>query len=184
MSIMKVSNRYATSLLETSLEKNSLDQTYDDMKTFVDLLDVSDELKRAIESPIIKPNVKISIVDEVLKKRISDDSLKFIRFVITKRREEILYEIAKRFLELRDEHLGIVNIDVKTAFKFTDEQKKQLKEKFKTILNKTVIIKYEVDKNIIGGFVAQVGDTVYDASVLHQLELLKKEFMQGGLSLN
>ena len=165
MSSLKVANRYATSLLETSLEKDSLDQIYDDMKTFVDLLDVSDELKRAIESPIIKPDVKISIVN-------------------AKRREEILYEIAKRFLELRDEHLGIVNIDVKTAFEFTDEQKKQLKEKFKSILNKTVIINYEVDKNIIGGFVAQVGDTVYDASVLHQLELLKKEFMQGGLSLN
>ena len=64
MSSLKVANRYATSLLETSLEKDSLDQIYDDMKTFVDLLDVSDELKRAIESPIIKPDVKISIVEE------------------------------------------------------------------------------------------------------------------------
>ena len=180
----KVANRYAISLLETSLEKNSLEQAYNDMKMLVKLLDMSYELKHAIESPIIKPGIKILIVDEIFEKRISVDSLKFIRFVINKRREEILYEIAKRFLELRDEHLGIVNVDVKTAFEFTAEQKKQLKEKFKIILNKTVILKYRVDKNIIGGFVARVGDTVYDASILHQLELLKKEFIQGGLSLN
>lgn len=184
MSSLKVANRYAVSLLEAALDMDNLEQVYGDITFLIELLDKSAELKRTIESPIIKPDMKISIVDEIFGKRISENSLKFIRFVINKRREEILYEIAKRFLELRDEHLGIVNIDVKTAFEFTDDQKNQLKDKFKTILNKTVIIKYEVDKNIIGGFVARVGDTVYDASVLHQLELLKKEFMKGGLSLN
>ena len=59
-----------------------------------------------------------------------------------------------------------------------------MKDKFETILNKKVIINISVDKNIVGGFIAQVGDTVYDASVIHQLDLLRKEFKQGGLALN
>ncbi len=37
---------------------------------------------------------------------------------------------------------------------------------------------------MIGGFVAKVGDTVFDASVKHQLEILKKQFLEGGASLN
>ncbi len=181
---IKVANRYANSLIGNAIEKQNLDKVYEDMQLLLGSFDVSRELKRAIESPVIRPEVKLSIIDELFKNRMDKDSLNFIHFVIEKRRENVLYEIAKRFLELRDEHLGIVNIDVKTAFEFVDEQKQKLKEKFEYILSKKAMLRFRVDETLIGGFIAQVGDTVFDASLKHQLELLKKEFVRGGLSLN
>src|SRR3989339_426283 len=38
--------------------------------------------------------------------------------------------------------------------------------------------KFVVDERIIGGFVAELEDTVYDASVRHQLKLLRKKFAE------
>ena len=73
---------------------------------------------------------------------------------------------------------------MRTAFELNDDQKEVLKIRFEKILNKKAIMIFKVDNNLVGGFIAQVGDTVYDASMKHQLELLKKEFVQGGLSLN
>jgi len=108
----------------------------------------------------------------------------FVHFIVNKRREEILYPVAKRFIELRNEHLGIVELKVSTAFTLNDEEITDLKNKFETILNKKVTLKFTVDNNLIGGFIARVGDTVYNASVKHQLGLLKKEFIHSGLSLN
>ena len=99
-------------------------------------------------------------------------------------REKTLYSVAKRFVDLRNEHLGIVELLVRTAFELNDDQKEVLKVRFEKILNKKTIMIFKVDNNLVGGFIAQVGDTVYDASMKHQLELLKKEFVQGGLSLN
>ncbi len=180
----KVSNRYALSLIGIALEKKMLDTIYNDVKLIISAFNESDELQRVIESPVIRPELKISILDEIFSQKVDKETINFIHFTIEKRREEILYSVAKRFVELRNEHLGIVEIVVRTAFEFSDDQKVILKERFEKILNKKAILNFKVDNNLIGGFIAQVGDTVYDASMKHQLELLKKEFIQGGLSLN
>lgn len=184
MSDSKVAYRYASSLLETAIEKDILEKVFKDMKLLVESMDVSGELSRTIESPVIKPELKYSILNEIFSKKMNKESLKFIHFVIDKNREEVLYSIAEKFINLRNERHGIVELDVKTAFKFDDDQKKSLIKKFEKVLKKTVNINLEIDDSIIGGFVAQVGDTVYDASLKHQLEQLKKEFGQGNISLN
>ena len=180
----KVSNRYALSLLSIALDKNMLSTVYNDVKLLISTFNESDELQRVVESPVVRPELKISILDEIFSGKIDKETINFIHFIIEKRREEILYFVAEKFIELRNEHLGIVELVVKTAFELNDDQKAILKERFEKILNKKPILNFKVDNNLIGGFIAQVGDTVYDASMKHQLELLKKEFVQGGLSLN
>ncbi|MFC2103218.1 ATP synthase F1 subunit delta [Bacteroidota bacterium] len=180
----KVANRYATSLMDIALEKNILEVVYNDIKLLIDTLDSSSELQRAIISPVIKPELKISILNEVFSTHINKETLGFIHFIIKKRREEVLYTVAKRFAELRNEHLGIVELEIKTAFGVNEDQKSVLLKKFEEILKKKVIPNYTVDKQLVGGFVAQVSDTVYDASIKHQLELLKIELVRGSLHLN
>ena len=181
---LKVSNRYALSLLSIALEKDKLDTVYNDAKLLIKAFDESDELQRVVESPVVRPEVKISILDEIFSGKIDKETINFIHFIIQKRREKILYSVAKRFVDLRNEHLGIVELLVSTAFELNDDQKEVLKVRFEKILNKKAIMIFKVDNNLVVGFIAQVGDTVYDASMKHQLELLKKEFVQGGLSLN
>ena len=184
MANFKVANRYANSLIDSAIDKNNLDSIYNDIKLLLSAFDISKELKHVFVNPVIKPETKKTIIDEIFKNKVENDTLHFIHFVIDKHREEILYEIAQRFLILRNEHLGIVSIEVKSAFDITDEQKQAIKERFKNLLNKKINLTFKIDKNIIGGFVARVGDTVYDGSVKHQLERLKNNFVQGGLSLN
>jgi F-type H+-transporting ATPase subunit delta len=161
-----------------------LDTVYNDVKLLISAFNDSDELQRVVESPVVRPELKISILDEIFSGKIDKETTNFIHFIIEKRREEILYSVAEKFIELRNEHLGIVELVVKTAFELNDEQKVVLKERFEKILNKKTTLNFKINNNLIGGFIAQVGDTVYDASMKHQLELLKKEFVQGGLSLN
>jgi F-type H+-transporting ATPase subunit delta len=180
----KVANRYASSLLDIALEKNILEVVYNDIKLLIDTLGSSSELQRTIISPVIKPELQKSILDEVFSSQIDKETLDFIHFIINKRREEVIYNVAKRFVELRNEHLGIVELEIKTAFSVNEDQKSILLKKFEEILKKKVIPNYTVDKQLVGGFVAQVGDTVYDASINHQLELLKKELVRGSLHLN
>ena len=44
--------------------------------------------------------------------------------------------------------------------------------------NKKVSANYNVDTNLIGGFIVRIEDTVYDASIKHQLNLLRKKFSE------
>ena len=180
----KVSLRYASSLLDSAIEKKNLDSVSSDMELVFNTLEGKNQLNLMLKSPVIKPLVKSSIINEIFKTKITSDSLNFLQFVIDKKREDLLVNIAKKFLELKDEYLGILNVDITTAYDFTDIQQEQIKKQFESKLNKIIKLKYIVNKELIGGFIARVADTMYDASIKHQLELLRKQFLSGNVSLN
>ncbi|NWG29133.1 MAG: ATP synthase F1 subunit delta [Ignavibacteriaceae bacterium] len=184
MADFRILHRYATSLLETSIEKKNLDVVTSDMQLLVETLDKSKQLQLMLESPVVKPEVKLNILREIFSSKISKDSMDFIEFVILKQRESLLNSIGKRFLELRDEYLRIANVFVTTATEFTTDQKSLLERKLEKILDKKVRLNFKTDSNLVGGFIAKVNDTLYDASIKHQLELLKKQFLTGDISLN
>lgn len=184
MALSKVANRYAQSFLDTSIEKKNLTEIGKDFELVYATLTKSVDLLRAIKSPIIKAETKKEILSKIFEKLINKDSMSFLDFTITKGREKILLEILEKFESLKDEYTGFVKIDVTTAFEFTSEQKTQLQEKFESYLKKKSRLTFKVDENIIGGFIAKVGDTIYNASMAHQLGLLKKTFLQSSITLN
>jgi F-type H+-transporting ATPase subunit delta len=184
MNDYRVSYRYASSLLETAEEKNILESVAKSIRLIKEVIKENPKLQKILENPVVKQHIKLSILEEIFKSKIDNDTMNFLRFVVQKNRENFIPGILENFMELYDDKLGIVNVIVKTAFEFDDEQKKLLKEKLENFLNKNTRIGYTLDENIVGGFVARIGDTVYDASLKHQLELLKKQFLSGGLSLN
>ncbi len=179
MSISSISLRYANSLLFTAEEKNITEEIAFDVERLYKILNENPELRRALESPIIKPAVKQSILKEIFAQKIHDELYKFLRFIVDKKRENLLLTILQKFLWLRDEQEGIVNVGIRTAFEFSEEQADLIKSKFENKLKKKVRLNFVIDPALIGGFVAQINDTVYDASLMHQLDILKKQFSIG-----
>jgi F-type H+-transporting ATPase subunit delta len=184
MAESKVSLRYANSLMDMAVENESVEQVSKDMELVLSAIHSSSDLRRLLKDPIIRFEKKQSVLEEIFKKRISEESMNFIRFIVDKHREELFGNIIEKFLELRDEHSGIINVDVKTAFEFSDDQKVKLKEKLEKIFDKKAKLNFGIDKEIIGGFVAKVNDTIFNASTKHQLEQLKKEFFKSSIQLN
>ncbi len=184
MSEYKVSHRYASSLLDTAVEKNILNNVAADVELVNTVLRSSRPLAMAMSSPVVKPNIKLAILKDLFTSRVNPETMNFLKFVIHKDRENLLESITEIFLQLRDNKLGIVNVKVKSAVEFSGEQKEQFKNNLEKYLRKNVRLHFEIDQSIIGGFVAQVEDTVFDASIQHQLELLKKQLLKGSVSLN
>lgn len=184
MSYGKVAIRYATSFLESSIEKKNLDRAADDMQTIFNAIESSSLLRRFLENPVVKSEQKKTILREIFAKHVSPDTIRFIEFVVDKNRENALKDIAEKFLELKDEYSGIARVEIKSAFELNSDQKKMLEKRFESLLNKKVIASYTVDEKVIGGFIAKVKDTVYDASIAHQLELLRQQLLKGSILLN
>lgn len=184
MSISKVANRYADSFLANAIEKGIVDEVTNDVSILINSINSSEELQRFLASPIIKADLKKSILKEIFDNKISSHSLKFLEFVVDKNREDILLQILKKFVELKDDYLGIVRLDVKSAFPLSEDLKEVLLKKFEIIFNKKIEADFSQDDNLLGGFVVRFRDTVYDASIKHQLEKLKQNLISGSLSLN
>jgi F-type H+-transporting ATPase subunit delta len=178
MAEQKVSARYASSLLDTAVQKNLLETVSNDIEFVSSVLKQNPNLNRMLESPVVKPEIKSSILDEIFKRKINSETMEFMLFVIKKKREEILSSILEKFKELRDIKLGSLNVNVSVASEFSDSQKNELQHKLQNMLKKKVRMIYKVDEKILGGFIVQAGDTVYNASIKHQLDLLKKHFIE------
>lgn len=177
MSNYAVTTRYATALLEFSEENNTFEKVAVDMEFVFNTFKSSRELKLFMANPIISQNKKSQILQEIFEKHISKGALEFLEFMIKKDRDEIVFDTLKRFLELKNAKMNIVNVTVISALELIDTQKNHLVKQLSDFTKKKVKVTYKVDKKILGGFTAKIGDTVLDASVLHQLDLLRKRLL-------
>ena len=178
MAEQKVSTRYASSLLDSAIQKNLLEIVSNDIDFVSTVLKQNPNLNRMLENPVVKPEIKSKILEEIFKGKINAETMEFMLFVIKKKREEILSSILEKFKELRDIKLGYVNVNVSVASEFSDSQKGELQNKLESMLEKKVRMSYRIDNKLIGGFIVQAGDTVYNASIKHQLDLLRKHFVE------
>jgi F-type H+-transporting ATPase subunit delta len=66
---------------------------------------------------------------------------------------------------------------VRAFLPFDDEERRRLATTLKRLTGRNVDIRVTVDRSVLGGFVATVGDTVVDGSARHRLELLKERLL-------
>lgn len=177
MSDFNITSRYANALIELSEEKNVFEKTASDVELVFNTLTGSKDLRNMLASPVIKSAKKIEILKEIFDSYISQDTINFLTFIVNKNREDLLYEIAKSFVQLKNGKQGLVDINVKSAVEFDEAQKDLMKTQLAEYTKKQVRIDFNVDDNLIGGFVAKVGDTVLDGSVKQQLKNLKKQLL-------
>ena len=105
----------------------------------------------------------------------------FFDLVFSKRRELVLPEIADEFIEKYRELKGIEIIQITTAVEISDEVKNNLRNRFQNLprfKNKTVEIRTKVDETILGGFIAQSHDILFDASIKNDLQFIGRQFLE------
>ena len=179
MSEFRAAYRYALALLGVAEEVKKLDVVSADLAALEKLAKDSREFLMFLKSPVVSSEKKKRMLSEILKGKVSDVTLKFVALLVMKGREGLLPAIIQQFMKLRDERLGILNVTARTAVAFNPEQEKQLIRNIEAATKKKVRLSYVIDDSLKGGFVVQHDDTVWDASVRHQLEVLRERFVEG-----
>ena len=175
MSASKIASRYAKSLLDLSLEQGSLEKVMGDISILHEALTVR-ELVLMLKSPIIHGAKKNQILDSIFSESFEKMTSSFIQIIVKKGREQYLPEIVKSFIDQYRSIKEISGVKLITAVKLSDSIIKSIKEKClsSTITAKSVEISTEVKPDIIGGFILEIGDKKYDASVANKLNALRK----------
>lgn len=176
MSAFRIAQRYAKSLLDLAEERGKIEPVTEDVRMLHDVLKESRELRRLLESPIVKMEAKRKVLEAILKGRVQEETLAFINILASKRREFYLAEILQAFLDQYNEKKGITKATLTTSIPanaaFKTEVIKLLKQKFG---KDNVELETQVDESLIGGFVLQFDDKLYDSSVRSQLGNVRKE---------
>ena len=184
MAVNKVAVKYAKSLLDFAEERNVLQSFSKDVDVVLHTFGQTDEVKRFFKNPIIKAKDKTAVFTSLFKERVSNEFFEFVSLMIRKGRENVLEEVLLSFIEFKNEAIGVVPVLLTTSYPLGNQEIGPLKTAFEKILNKKVLFTFAVDEQLIGGFIAKCRDQIYDASLQHQLALIKKQLKVGGPSLN
>ena len=167
--------RYAKAILDIAQTSGKADAVNNDMKSIVNAVSESADLKDFLTSPIIKIEVKKSALSEIFS-NVQNETNSLFHLLFENKRFEILEAIAIQYNRLFDESNGIEVAKVTTAFPITAELETKVLAKIAEFSNKKITIQNIVDPAIIGGFILRVGDQQYNASVASKLSELKREF--------
>jgi F-type H+-transporting ATPase subunit delta len=172
----RVAGRYAKSLVDLSLEQNMLEKVYEDMLYLKRLLN-DREFVLMLKSPIVTADKKQTVLNALTNGRISDLTARFNTLLIKKGREMNMPEVIDGFIEQYKVHKKIRVVKLTTASEVSEEMKRSIISKVKTMGEMTNIELISiVDPSIIGGFILQIGDQVYDTSISNELNNISKQF--------
>jgi len=174
--VSKAARRYAKALLQSALELDKLGKVKNDIRFIYETVEDSNDLRVFLKSPIIKSEDKLKALSSIFGKHISKETMDLLRLLSEKRRENLLKDICTGFLQLYNEHQGIIQVDVVSAFELDTKQKKVLEDELVEKTGKKVEMDVTVNSNLIGGLVVKIGDTVIDGSVKHKIRMLKNQF--------
>lgn len=172
----KIALRYATAVLNLSLERKMAEKVNDDMLLITETIANSKELKRLLSSPVVKAKAKRDALEKIFGKKISAIGLGLIDQLIENKRLPYLVDVAKQYTIIYNHHIGSQKALVTTAVPLTEKLKKKVLEKVKEIVGKEVTVENVVNPEILGGFILRVGDKQYDASFTGKLNKLRREF--------
>ncbi len=178
MSEIQVASRYAKSLIDLAREQKVLDKVKSEMDLFIEVGKVNPQLLAVLKNPIISLDKKAAILKDLFADKVQPMVISFFNIMVNKGRAGVLYGTAKEFVNLYNQDKGIVKAKVTSAVALTEENKKQLVDVVKAATKGEVILEAKVDHKLIGGFILQVGDRQFDASLNSKLNKLKKEFAQ------
>lgn len=183
MSTGRISTRYAKSLLDLSIERNELEAVRSDIESFAKLLENRD-LYLMLKSPVIKGSTKIKVFKNLFEDRMNKTLFAFFRIIMVKGREMYLPEIIEEFLNQYKLYNKITSVRIVTATPLSDSALSEIKAKLlaSDITMEKVDITTSVNSDILGGFILQTGDKLYDASVQHHLDQIKKQIILGKIA--
>lgn len=175
----RLATRYAKSLVDLSIERNQLEDVYNDMQFLRQVTKISSEFVNLLRSPVVKSDKKHSIINAVTKSKILDLTNAFITLLLNKGREEDLPEIITAFIEQYNSIKGIHKVKLITATEISDDLKNAIVAKVKKEANiENVELESKIDNDLIGGFVLEFNNNLVDASVLRDLKDISKQFKE------
>lgn len=176
---IRVAKPYARALYDAAVEQNALPAVVADVRALIQTTEQSQEFAQFLSSPILSPQIKSETFQNLFAENVHPLTLNFLRLLALKQRERHLLAIGAVLLEIVDEAAGRLVAKVTTAVSMTAAQQELLAQQLSVYSGKEVRLETTIDPGIQGGFIVQLNDTVFDASVATQLRRLKQQLAKG-----
>ena len=175
-----IARRYAKALVNLAEKEKDLDNAGKNLTAITEVYKENSELRQVLSDTKVSSRVKQEILKDVLN-TIKTSKLvdTFSRYLLAKRRIDILPDIERAFNLLLQEKLGRIEANVTAAYELPNETVKKLVNAISGYSGKEVQVNVAIDPSIIGGMVTRIGSTVIDGSIKTHLNKIRQSIIRG-----
>ncbi len=165
---------YAAALFAVAVAEGALDRVEEELFRVARTLESNDDLRSTLTDAAIPVERRQGIVEDLLGERSHPVTTALVSFLVGVGRGRDLPPIIDKLVERAAEERSEVVAEVRTAVPLTDDLRRRLEEALSNATGKQVSVKAIVDESVMGGVLAQVGDTIFDGTVRHRLNQLRE----------
>ena len=167
---------YATALFGVARSEGSLSEVEDELFRFARTLEANDDLRNALTDAALPVSRRQQILEDLLGDKANPLTIALLSLVVGAGRSRDLLTIIEELVRLSAAEANKALAEVRSAVALNDDQKARLAEALGKATGQSIELKVIIDPSVLGGLVAQIGDTVIDGSVRTRLEQLKTAF--------
>jgi F-type H+-transporting ATPase subunit delta len=167
--VEKLARVYAQAALDAAGDQE--DVVLDELQQAVtQVLDVFPEMEEVFSSALVTQDEKLGILDRVFGARVSVPTLNFLKVLTKHDRLGVLRQIVRVAGQLWESRNNRVPVQLELALVADSALQDEIVSTLRDSLGIEPVVTTRVNPELIGGFVARVGDRVYDASTKTALE--------------
>ena len=176
-----VGRSYAKALFELARERNQVDVIAHELDAVAEQFAREPELRAFFARPWVGSSAKRAAAAEIATRlQVSALARDFLALVAAQGRVDHLETIVAAYRELHDEAEGRVRARVRTVVPLSEAERSTLASRLSRAMGgKKMVLEEVADRELLGGFVAEVGSLLVDGSLDGQLARLRHLLVQG-----
>lgn len=176
-----LAKRYARALLGLARETDALDATGKELSALAAAFG-EPRLRAVVLNPAIDAGARNKIVAGIVQGLGSSPAVgNLVRLLADRDRLAILADVAHAYDALVDAQLDRTRVRIRSAAPLGSTEQSALGALAKRLVGASeVIVSTEIDPELLGGVVLDVGGTVWDGSLRTQLTRISKEMVERG----
>lgn len=135
-----------------------------------------------LRSEMISRDDKLSLIERAIQPNCTPFLANFLKVLARHDRLELFPLILEEAWLEQERRAGQRRVAVRTAVPLAEQQLEAIRQRLRSDLKVEPILIPEVDADLLGGLVVQVGDTVYDGSLQTKLKNLRHRLKEGYLN--
>ena len=168
--------RYARALLDVAIKESvDLDKIAKELDEFLLLFKEQPALQRVLLNPAVPAPRKKAAVEQIVQLAVPSVVVGKLLVLLAQGDRLVLFpELVNAYHEMLMERQNVVRAEITSAEPLPKEHVDAIQKRLAALTGKQVTMGTKVDKEILGGMVARVGSTVYDASIATQLKKIRE----------
>lgn len=181
MAATSVASRYARAFADVVQEqKLDVEGVASELASLLAMLNASPELRKVWENPSIPAPQKRALLDAIVAQAgLSKPVRNFVAVIIDHHRVPMLPQAVQAFRAEMNRRLGFVDADITSARELGDDERRDLETRIGQSVGSRIRARYSTDPKILGGTTVRIGSTIYDGSVLGQLQRIREKLSAG-----